>query len=305
MYSKNNLLFKNVEDARSRLRYIEGKFGKSALKDLGEKTELILKEERPRNPYNLPDSDETDYTPFVFKGHKRIVILSDIHAPYHNIPALTAAIEYAKKEKPDALLLNGDTIDCHQLSRFIRDPKKRNFKQELDTFKALFEVFEKQLKCRIYFKIGNHEERYEHFLYQKAGELTGIEEFEFQNILKARARGIEVIGDKRYMKMNELCGIHGHEYIGGISAPVNPARGLFLRSKVSCFQGHNHQTSEHTEPTLTGKMVTTFSLGCLSELHPQYMPLNKWNHGFAIVDLDSNRKNYEFRNKRILNGKVL
>jgi predicted phosphodiesterase len=305
MYSKNNLLFKNVEDARSRLRYIEGKFGKSALKDLGEKTELILKEERPRNPYNLPDSDETDYTPFVFKGHKRIVILSDIHAPYHNIPALTAAIEYSKKEKPDALLLNGDTIDCHQLSRFIRDPKKRNFKQELDTFKALFEVFEKQLKCRIYFKIGNHEERYEHFLYQKAGELTGIEEFEFQNILKARARGIEVIGDKRYMKMNELCGIHGHEYIGGISAPVNPARGLFLRSKVSCFQGHNHQTSEHTEPTLTGKMVTTFSLGCLSELHPQYMPLNKWNHGFAIVDLDSNRKNYEFRNKRILNGKVL
>jgi predicted phosphodiesterase len=305
MYSKNNLLFKNVEDARSRLRYIEGKFGKSALKDLGEKTELILKEERPRNPYNLPDSDETDYTPFVFKGHKRIVILSDIHAPYHNIPALTAAIEYAKKEKPDALLLNGDTIDCHQLSRFIRDPKKRNFKQELDIFKALFEVFEKQLKCRIYFKIGNHEERYEHFLYQKAGELTGIEEFEFQNILKARARGIEVIGDKRYMKMNELCGIHGHEYIGGISAPVNPARGLFLRSKVSCFQGHNHQTSEHTEPTLTGKMVTTFSLGCLSELHPQYMPLNKWNHGFAIVDLDSNRKNYEFRNKRILNGKVL
>jgi predicted phosphodiesterase len=305
MYSKNNLLFKNVEDARSRLRYIEGKFGKSALKDLGEKTELILKEERPRNPYNLPDSDETDYTPFVFKGHKRIVILSDIHAPYHNIPALTAAIEYSKKEKPDALLLNGDTIDCHQLSRFIRDPKKRNFKQELDIFKALFEVFEKQLKCRIYFKIGNHEERYEHFLYQKAGELTGIEEFEFQNILKARARGIEVIGDKRYMKMNELCGIHGHEYIGGISAPVNPARGLFLRSKVSCFQGHNHQTSEHTEPTLTGKMVTTFSLGCLSELHPQYMPLNKWNHGFAIVDLDSNRKNYEFRNKRILNGKVL
>jgi predicted phosphodiesterase len=303
MYGKNKLTFKDTEDARTSLRYIEGKSGTRDRKYVMNK-EFFRKEARSLNPYNLPESDESDYKPFIFKGHKRIAVFSDIHAPFHNITALTAAINFTKKEKPDALLLNGDTIDCHQLSRFIRDPKKRNFKQELDTFKSLFEVFEKQLKCKIYFKIGNHEERYEHFLYQKAGELVGIEEFEFSNIIKARARGIEVISDKRYMQMNELCGIHGHEYIGGISAPVNPARGLFLRSKVSCFQGHNHQTSEHTEPTLTGKMVTTFSIGCLSELHPQYMPLNKWNNGFAIVDLDSNGRNYEFRNKRILNGNV-
>lgn len=304
MYAKNKLLFKDIEDARSSLRYIEGKNGEQNKKSVV-KSELCKDESRPYNPYKLPESDETDYTPFVFRGHKRIAILSDLHVPYHNIPAITGAIQFCKKEKPDALLLNGDTIDCHRLSRFIKDPKKRNFKLELDTFKALFNVFEKQFKCKIYFKIGNHEERYEHFLFEKAGELIGVEEFEFENIIKARARGIEIIGDKRYMQMNELCGIHGHEYVGGISAPVNPARGLFLRSKVSCFQGHNHQTSEHTEPTLTGKMVTTFSLGCLSELHPAYMPLNKWNHGFAIVDLDSNGKNYEFRNKRILNGKVL
>lgn len=304
MYNDNKLTFKDVEDARNRLRYIEGKVGSRDRKSIA-KTEFFKEDARPLNPYSFPDSDETSYEPFKIKGHKRVAIFSDIHAPYHNIPALTAALKYAKQEKPDALLLNGDTIDCHRLSRFIKDPKKRNFKQELDIFKRLFEIFEKELKCKIYFKLGNHEERYEHFLYEKAGELVGIEEFEFSNIIKARARGIEVIGDRRYMMLNELCGIHGHEYVGGISAPVNPARGLFLKSKVSCFQGHNHQTSEHTEPTLTGKMVTTFSLGCLSELHPMYMPLNKFNHGFAIVDLDDNKRNFEFRNKRILNGQVL
>jgi len=266
---------------------------------------LLREGERPRNPYNLPTSDETAFEPYIFKGHKKILILSDIHVPYHSISAITAALQYAKKSKPDALLLNGDTIDCHRLSRFIKDPKKRNFKLELDTFKALFDVFEKELKCKIYFKIGNHEERYEHFLYEKAGELVGIEEFEFENIIKARARGIEIIGDKRPMKLNNLWGIHGHEYVGGISAPVNPARGLFLKAKVSTFQGHNHQTSEHTEPTLTGKMVTTWSLGCLSELHPAYMPLNKWNHGFAEVDLDPNGEDFEFHNKRIFKGKIL
>jgi predicted phosphodiesterase len=306
MYAENNLAFKNEEVARTCLRYIEGKQGSAYKKyALSVSPDLVKDEARPKNPYHLPTSDETIFEPFVFKGHKKILILSDIHVPYHSIDAITAAIQYAKKTKPDALLLNGDTIDCHRLSRFIKDPKKRNFKLELDTFKALFDVFEKELKCKIYFKIGNHEERYEHFLYEKAGELVGIEEFEFENIIKARARGIEIIGDKRPMKLNNLWGIHGHEYVGGISAPVNPARGLFLKAKVSTFQGHNHQTSEHTEPTLTGKMVTTWSLGCLSELHPAYMPLNKWNHGFAEVDLDPNGEDFEFNNKRIFKGKIV
>jgi predicted phosphodiesterase len=306
IYNENNLAFKNWESAHSSLRYIEGKQGDKHRKKVNVKNSEFVKEEaRPYNPYKLPASDETAFEPFVFKGHKKVLILSDIHVPYHSIDAITAALQYAKKSKPDALLLNGDTIDCHRLSRFIKDPKKRNFKLELDTFKALFDVFEKELKCKIYFKIGNHEERYEHFLYEKAGELVGIEEFEFENIIKARARGIEIIGDKRPMKLNNLWGIHGHEYVGGISAPVNPARGLFLKAKVSTFQGHNHQTSEHTEPTLTGKMVTTWSLGCLSELHPAYMPLNKWNHGFAEVDLDPNGEDFEFHNKRIFKGKIL
>ena len=299
MKAENPLMFNTVEDARYSLRYIENKTGRKA------KAVTHPMPDRPRNPYNLPASDETDYKPFVIKGFKRVAILSDIHVPYHNIDSLTVAINHCKKSKPDALLLNGDTIDCHKLSRYVKNPKARNFKQELDTFKALFNVFEKELKCKIFFKIGNHEERYENFLNEKAGELAGIEEFEFENILKARARGIDVIGEKRYMKLNDLNGIHGHEYVGGISAPVNVARGLYLRGKVSAFQGHNHQTSEHTEPNMDGKLTTTWSIGCLCELHPAYMPLNKWNHGFAEVDLDSNGKDYEFRNYRIFNGRVL
>lgn len=296
MRNENKLSFKDVEEARSFLRYIEGKCIK------GNKVTHPCPE-RPRNPYNLPHSDESQYEPFLITGYKRIAVFSDIHIPYHSVEALTAAIRFCKKEKPDAILLNGDTIDCHRLSRFIKDPNKRNFADELNDFKQLFNVLQKEFRCKIFFKIGNHEERYENFLFEKAKELAGVEEFDFENILKARANGVEIISNRRVMKIGELYGIHGHEYIGGISAPVNPARGLFLRGKVSCFQGHNHQTSEHTEPTMSGKMITTWSIGCLSELHPAYMPLNKWNHGFAIIDTDG--RNYEFRNKRIYKGEVL
>lgn len=303
MYNENKLSFSGIDAARSALRYIEGKTGDLHRKYL--KSDLIKTEPRPYNPYNLPESDEVIHEPYTIKGFKRVGIMSDCHLPYHNIPALSAALDYMKRDKIDALLLNGDTLDCHQLSRFVKDPKKRGFKGELDTFKQFFDVLEKELKCKIFFKIGNHEKRYEIFLQQKAGELIGVEEFTFDAIIKARARGVEIIGDKTVMKLNALNGIHGHEYLGGIAAPVNVARGLYLKGKVSAFQGHNHSTSEHSETDMDGKITTTWSIGCLCELHPEYLPLNKWNHGFSVVELDSNGVDYEFRNKRIYKGKVL
>jgi predicted phosphodiesterase len=304
MYNENKLLFKDVEVARTALRYIEGKTGdkdKSRVK----KSALIKHEPRPYNPYNLPKTEEIEYKPFEIKGFKKVGILSDIHLPYHNLEALTEALTTLKKIKVDAVLLNGDTIDCHTLSRFMKDPKKRDFKYEIDMLKLFFDKLDDILGCKIFFKIGNHEARYEHFLYQKASEISGIEDFEFSNLIRAREKGIDVIESNRFMKLNDLNGIHGHEYIGGISAPVNVARGLYLRGKVSAFQGHNHSTSEHTETDMDGKITTTWSIGCLSELHPAYMPLNKWNHGYAYVELDENGKDYQFHNKRIFNGKTL
>lgn len=306
MYGENELLFKNVEDARTTLRYIEGKQGDKKQRQyaLGKTDQsTIMTTERPKNPYNLPSSEETVFLPFNITGHKKVGILSDIHCPYHSIDSLTLAITDLKKEKIDALLLNGDTIDCHKLSRYVKDPKKRNFKLELDTFKALFEIFEKEFGCQIYFKVGNHEERYEHFLQEKAGELIGIEEFEFENIIKARARGIHIIGEKRVMKLNSLTGIHGHEYFGGTSA-VNIARSLYTKAKSDSFQGHNHQTSSHVEIDINGNEIKTYSIGTLGELHPEYLPLNRWNHGYAIVELDDNGIDYEFRNKRIHKGRI-
>lgn len=295
VYNDNKLLFTNVERVRDILRGIEGKRGKS--------NRRIIKqvENRPLNPYNLPSSDETIYEPFKINA-KRLLVLSDIHIPYHSVNSLTIAFDWAKKQKPDAVLLNGDTLDFFGLSRYAKDPKKRSFSSELESFKDFITILKKTFDAKIYFKIGNHEERYEHYLWMKAGELAGIDDFELANIIKARAEGIEIIADKRIMKAGELNIIHGHEYFGSFS-PVNIARGLFTKGKVSAMQGHNHQTSEHTEADMNGKITTTWSVGCLSELHPMYMPLNKWNHGFAFIEIDG--EDFQVQNKRIYKGKVL
>ena len=54
------------------------------------------------------------------------------------------------------------------------------------------------------------------------------------------------------LKLGALNLVHGHEFGGSIFSPVNIARGLFLPGKVSAMQGHNHQTSEHTESNMNG-----------------------------------------------------
>ena len=295
MYNDNPLLFNSAERARDTLRAIEGKQG-----GRGNKIRKVV-EERPRNPYNLPQSEEHLYEAFELNA-KRIFILSDIHIPYHSIDALSSAFDYAKKEKPDAILLNGDTLDFFSLSRFVKDPKARSFAQELNAFREFMDVLKKVFNAKIYFKVGNHEERYFHYLWMKAGELHGVEEFELENIIKSRAEGIEIIKDKRIIKAGHLNIVHGHEFGGSVFSPVNIARGLFLRGKVSALQGHNHCTSSHVERDMNGGVVKTWSLGCLSELNPAYLPINKWNHGFAIVDMDG--ENFDVRNYTINKGKI-
>ena len=302
MYKENKEVFNNLERARASLRYIEGKQGKNNLTNKIEQSEFFMSGERSKNPWKLPESEEAKYEPFILKA-KRLAVLSDIHVPYHSIEALTAAFDKISEEKPDAILLNGDTIDFYGLSRFMKDPRKRSVAHELQAVNEFLDVLQK-FGAKIYYKLGNHDERYEHYLMHKAPELLGIPEFKFENLLKAKERGMDVIGEKRIIKANKLNIIHGHEY-PSVFSPVNIARGLYMKGKVSAMQGHNHQTSEHTETDMNGEIVTTWSLGCLCELNPAYMPLNKWSHGMAIVDLSDNRKDFQVRNYRIYKGKVL
>lgn len=312
MYNENNLLFKDVEDARFFLRDIEGKTGARRKKEIKDKS-FIMEHPRPLNPYNLPDSDESEYKPYVIKGYKKIGGLFDVHCPYHSIESLSVAISYLKKEKIDLLLLGGDFWDFYGLSKFLSDPKKRKTGEEIRIGIEVLKVLHKELKCKIVYKFGNHCERLQHFLWRKWGEieqlsdLEEIKEINLENIVRRRLPNLDIdfVDDKRIIKANDLNIVHGHEFASSIMSPVNIARGLYLRAKANSVCGHHHRSSEHTEMNMEGKIVTTWSVGCLAELHPLYMPINSWNHGFLIVELNENKKDFQVHNKRIFKGKVL
>jgi hypothetical protein len=94
-------------------------------------------------------------------------------------------------------------------------------------------------------------------------------------------------------------------FFRGFGAPVNAARGLFLKVKQSAIVGHTHRISEHSETTLSGELITCWSTGCLSELSPDYNPVsNNYSHGFAHIQTKTDG-NYSVKNFRILKGKIL
>ena len=64
-----------------------------------------------------------------------------------------------------------------------------------------------------------------------------------------------------------------------------------MRVQETILCGHWHRTSEHTETTgISRKVSSCWSVGCLCDLSPDYAIVNRWNHGFAIVDIDKDGK---------------
>lgn len=253
----------------------------------------------------LPAPVDRSYTPFDLQESGHWLILSDVHLPYHDPRTVEAAIRLARKRRGCNVLLNGDLLDSHELSSFDKDPSAPRYIAEREAGLAFLAYLRDRLpKARIVFKAGNHEERLDTYLIRKAPALFGLEGVQLASILELKKFGIEWVSDKRVIRMGRLNVIHGHEYRATIQAPVNPARGLFLRAKSSALCGHHHQTSEHHEPTLEGVPKGCFSTGCACQLSPAYAPLNKWNHGFAFVEIARDGI-FNVRNVRVIDGEVV
>jgi predicted phosphodiesterase len=252
----------------------------------------------------MPRSQAVPWTVYDLETVGKVGILSDIHCPYHDDQALGAAVEHLQGHGIDALLLNGDFADFYSVSRHEKNPKHRNFLAELEQVQQLLRWLRGQFPdIKIVAKSGNHEERWEKWLWQHAPELSASPIMGLDNWLGLGELGIELVADKRIIMAGGLPILHGHEKGNGISSPVNQARGAYMRLHHTVLEGHGHRTSTHSEPDMMGTETVCFSTGCLCDLRPAYAPLNKWNHGAALVTVRDGGE-FDVENFRIASGRV-
>lgn len=299
--------FNSLEAVRGNVRRYRGEAGGKRNSNVNKEfyRDEQTKKQFMRKKIDLPESDYEKCEPFIIpKGQNRILVLSDIHFPYQDNKALELALNYGLEKKANAIYLNGDILDFYQCSRFTKDRRLRDMAGELQMGRDFLKMIQEMFKCPIYYKIGNHEKRYEDYLMIKAPELLGIDDFKLEQLLRFREFGVTLVKDKQMAMAGKLPILHGHEWYGGFAPPVNPARGLFMKAKESALVGHHHRTSEHTEKTLGGKVVACHSTGCLCGLEPEYAPYNNYNHGFAFVEVGKDGS-YEVENIKIINYKIV
>jgi len=303
LYREHPTLWRSEESCRGLVRFQRGQKGANDRKYA--KPEFVVKGSCvPFPPLPKPLSEwDSEWCAEQF-GEGRYAILQDLHIPYHDADATETALTWLEQQHPTHMILNGDVADFFAVSKWENDPRRRNLAGEL----AMVQQFLGHLrgrfpKCAIVWNIGNHEERWERYLWVKAPELVGVPQFSYESIFKTADHGVRISSDKRPLRLGKLNVIHGHEYSFPISNPVNPSRGLFLRAKTHACCGHFHQSSNHSERTLEQLVVGTWSFGCLCQLHPRYRPLNNWNHGFGFVEV-TDGGTFQVHSKKIINGEV-
>lgn len=300
IYKENPKLFLSVEAVRSLIRNYTGANGKYHAET--HKKTIVRHDKKESTTWYLPEEKTKESNVFKMpKSIKKVLLLSDIHFPYHNNTALKAALKDGLDEQVDAIFLNGDILDFYQLSFHEKDQRKTSIPEELEMCREFFKELNNKFKdVKIYYIPGNHENRLERYLRIKAPELLDVEEFRLDVLLRCREFNVEYIpyGSKVYF--GKLLVEHGDKMKG--SGGVNPARTLALKFKRHAICGHFHRTTECLSKVYDDNSFATYSTGCLCELEPSYLPVNEHNHGFAIVKLNGN--DFVVKNKKIVNGKV-
>lgn len=247
----------------------------------------------------MPASVAEPWSPYELEVVGRVGILSDVHVPYHSETAVAAAVGHLKAVGIDALLLNGDVADFYSISRWEKDPSKRDFKGELEACRQFLAWIRQEFSgIPIVYKVGNHEERWQHYIWQHAPELSEDRLMSLQAWFRLDELQIETVDNKRPVMLGKLPVLHGHELPKGLASPVNVARGAFMRTLSTVLVGHSHRTSAHAETDLWHREIFCWSTGCLADLTPDYARINKYNHGFAVVDVHEGGE-FDVENLRI------
>lgn len=312
IYDENTHLFdtitreKALEVIRHKIRYHRGAHGKDRQK-YAEKA--FIREEMKPSEYMaqyLQKGDSTAHPVWHLpKQYRKVLVLSDLHIPYHHLESINAALDYGFEQGIDSIYINGDLVDFADISRWSKDKQVRSVQIEIDMAREFLEGLT-SLGVKVFYKCGNHDYRLNKFLANQAPQLQDLDDIQLTALLGLEQLNIDFIHDKQRAKFGKLSVLHGHEFGESVFSPVNPARGLFLRAKANVLAGHNHQTSAHHENNLNGEPTACFSTGCLCDLQPDYRPFafTKWNHGAAIVEIDKDG-NFSVENFRIIEGRIV
>jgi len=252
--------------------------------------------------FGIEESIGKEYTSLRLEDKfKKVGIMSDIHVPFHSMSALTCAIKYLRDESIDCLILNGDIMDFYAISRHEKEKDLRDFAKEIEMGRNFLQKIRDLFPLiPIYYKMGNHENRWQRYLNEQAEEFSALHEMQFEPFFRLDKLGLTYVPDWQGIEVGNLLVAHGHELMAG---GMNPSQTTFNKTFCNTLIGHVHRTTNTIKKTGFKEFIHTHSTGCLTQLSPKYYPFAQHNHGFAVVDIVEGKT--KVSNIMIKDGKIV
>lgn len=230
----------------------------------------------------------------------KIAVMPDLHSPWHDDKALELFIKVTKLYKPDVLMVMGDFADFQAVSRYTKDPEAPSFMEEVLKARLCLDRVDAIPAKRKVFLLGNHEQRLETFIKERAVELYGM--VSASEVLELEKRGYEVYPYQDVVTIGKVGFVHD----------LGPSGVTALRKMAQAYPSnlvfsHTHRFGLFTAGNLMGDTYECWNVGWLGDSRAiKYLPSvavkQDWIKGFLFIDVVQGEP--YFHPMRIHKGKV-
>ena len=219
-----------------------------------------------------------------------VVSVSDIHVPYHDPVLIDAVIEMIRHIQPHRVIINGDTNDFFNISRFNKAFERlQSLQTEIDMGKQIRLALRDAAPNAIFEEtLGNHEERLITYPGFNAPALQSLTAMKPSKLLGLDELEIRHWPQNGFRLREEFVVEHG--------AIVRKDSGASAKARlndtlISGIMGHTHRQDGHTR---TGyRELSWYEQGCLCMLNPDYVKTEaNWKQGFAIGMFSTKTDNF-------------
>ena len=216
---------------------------------------------------------------------EKILFIPDCHIPYEDKRAYELMLKVARDLKPDHLIILGDFADFYGVSSHSKDPNRMlKFDKEVEATKRRLEELKKLKAKNMVFVAGNHENRLERYLMDKAPELYNM--VTIPELFKLKEFGFKYVPYKNDYKLGKLYVTHDCGNAGRFAH--NKALDTYQHNIII---GHTHRLGYSVEGNADGERHLGAMFGWLGDVREvDYMHRVKaardWALGFGMGYLD-------------------
>lgn len=245
--------------------------------------------ERTENFASIPDSRRwggriTAYTPnknVKFGTYEKVLFVPDIHAPHHDVGCIRSLLKFTAYYQPDRLVFMGDGPDFAGISRYERNVEEVPSVQDcIDAFKRILDslVASCASSTIIDYVMGNHDRRFQTYLFNKASGLGSLRVLQDYSELIGIAQHGGRCHSKGFLLRPDFTVMHGEQARKGGGAT---ALAMLKDSRGSGAVAHCHRLGQAFSHI--NKFAQWVETGCVCSLHPDYsFGFTDWQQGWAI-----------------------